>query len=228
MTAPELATAPTSTRHVGRAPRRGVGRWVRRAVLLTVAVALLVPALTAVRIWQFARTDARPPSAVILVLGAAQFNGRPSEIFEGRLRHAQALYLQGVAPTLVTMGGGLQGDRTTEAEAGRAWLLEHNVPSSAVLAVAAGTSTLSSLQAAQPVLAKNGWDTAVVVTDPWHALRATTMAQDQGLQAHSSPTRSGPSVRDRDTQLRYIARETVAYLYYRLGGGSPDAGPRAV
>ena len=75
---------------------------------------------------------------------------------------------------------------------------------------------------------ERGWETAVVVTDPWHSLRSRTMARDQGIDAQTSPTRAGPSVRTRGTQARYIARETLAYLYYRILGRSGEAGPSAV
>jgi uncharacterized SAM-binding protein YcdF (DUF218 family) len=75
---------------------------------------------------------------------------------------------------------------------------------------------------------KHGWSTAVVVTDPWHALRTRSMATDQGIDAVMSPTRQGPAVRQRSTEFRYIARETLAYLYYKAFKRSADSGPNAV
>ena len=189
---------------------------------------LALPLALATGVWWFARQDQRTAADALVVLGAAQFDGRPSAIFEARLRHAQSLYLDGVAPVVVTVGGSQPGDRLTEAGAGEAWLVDHAVPSSDVVAVPTGSNTLRSMEAVAAEAAARGWGTVVVVTDPWHALRAHDMAEAAGMDAESSPTRQGPSVRDRSTQLRYIARETAAYAYWRLLGESAEAGPRAV
>ncbi len=218
----ELTVAARSSRETG-----GVLllRLVRRLVAAVVVAVLLVVAGTAASIWWTARQDERPPSDVIVVLGASQFDGRPSSVFKARLQHARALWEDGVAPRVVTVGGGRPGDRTTEAEAGAAFLQERGVD---VVAVPEGRNTLESLEAVEGVMAEHGWRTAVLVTDPWHSLRARTMARDEGIDAQTSPTRAGPSVRTRDTQVRYIARETAAYLYYRVLGGSGESGPSAV
>ena len=202
-----------------------LARLVRRLLALAVVAALLVVASTAVSIWWTARQDDRPPSDAIVVLGASQFDGRPSSVFKARLQHARALFEDGVAPRVVTVGGSRPGDRTTEAEAGAAFLEERGVD---VVAVPEGRNTLESLEAVELLMRERGWDTAVLVTDPWHSLRSRTMARDQGIDAQSSPTRAGPSVRTRGTQVRYIARETAAYLYYRVLGRSGESGPSAV
>ena len=200
-------------------------RWVRRLLSAVVLLVLLVVGGTAASIWWTARQADHPTSDAIIVLGAAQFDGKPSSVFKARLQHARALYEQGVAPRVITVGAGAPGDRTTEAEAGAAFLTERDV---VAMAVPEGRNTLQSLEAARAYMAEKGWDSAVLVTDPWHSLRSRTMARDQGIDAQTSPTRAGPSVRTRGTQARYIARETAAYLYYRVLGRSGDAGPRAL
>ena len=202
------------------------GKTARRLVALVVLAGLLLVGGTAARVWVVARGDSRPPSDVIVVLGASQYDGRPSSVFEARLEHARELFQEGIAPRVVTVGGGAEGDRTTEADAGAAYLQARGVP--ATLAVPQGADTLQSLRALDAEMAERGWSSAVLVTDPWHALRARRMAQDLGIDAASSPTRRGPSVRTRGTQARYIARETAAYLYYRVLGRSGEAGPRAL
>jgi len=156
------------------------------------------------------------------VLGAAQYDGTPSSIFAARLRHAEALYEDGVAPRIVTTGGSRSGDSTTEAEAGRRYLISRGVPARDVVAVGQGGDTLGSLQAVAQRAERDGWDTALIVSDPWHSLRARTMARDSGLTAWTSPTRSGPVVQTRETQARYIVRETAALLFYRLTHASVD------
>ena len=196
-------------------------RLVRRLVSAVLLVVLLVVGGTAGSIWWVARQDDRPSSDVIVVLGAAQFDGRPSSVFKARLQHARALWEDGIAPRVVTVGGSRPGDRTTEAEAGAAFLEERGVD---VVAVAEGRNTLESLEAVEGLMTEQGWATAVIVTDPWHSLRSRTMARDLGLTAVTSPTRRGPSVRTRETQVRYIARETAAYLFYEAFGISAGGG----
>lgn len=203
-----------------------LSKTVRRLLALVVLLVVAVPALTAVSVWWTARGDDRTRSDVIVVLGASQFDGRPSSVFEARLEHAEELYDDDVAPRVVTVGGGQPGDRYTEARAGELYLEEQGVED--VVAVQEGTDTLESLQAVSALMSERGWQTAVLVTDPWHALRSLRMADDAGIQALSSPTRRGPSVRTRGTEVRYIGRETAAYLYYRVFGRSTDGGPAAV
>jgi uncharacterized SAM-binding protein YcdF (DUF218 family) len=216
---------PGAGRPPARPERRPAGplTWLVRLVVGTVVMGLLVVGGTAFRVWQVARVDDRRPVDAVVVLGAAQYDGDPSSIFASRLKHAKSLYDDGVAPRIVTTGGGRPGDVTTEAAAGRRYLIEHGVPASAVVAVPEGNDTLSSLQAVAAEAEKDGWGSALMVSDPWHSLRARTMARDEGLAAWTSPTRSGPVVQTRETQIRYIVRETGATLFYRLTHASVDA-----
>ena len=202
---------------------------VRRLLGAVLLALLLIPLGTATLIWWTARTDDRSRSDAIVVLGASQFDGRPSSVLEARLEHARTLFLADVAPRILTVGGGRPGDRFTEAQAGESYLRGRGIDRTRILAVGEGSDTLQSLQALDRVLQERGWRSVTLVTDPWHSLRTRTMARDLGLTAVTSPTRRGPSVRTRDTEVRYIARETAAYLYYRVFGGSAGKGaPKAV
>jgi uncharacterized SAM-binding protein YcdF (DUF218 family) len=196
-----------------------------RVVGVAVLAALLVVTSTALAIWWTARQDSRPSSDAIVVLGSAQYNGVPSSIFEARLEHAIALYDDGVAPVIVTVGGKADGDQFTEAEAGQRYLADAGVPDDALLAVPEGVDTLESMRAVSTAFTGRGWSSAVLVSDPWHAMRAERMAEDVGLAAESSPTRQGPAVQTRATQFRYILRETAAYLLYRATGESIAGAP---
>jgi uncharacterized SAM-binding protein YcdF (DUF218 family) len=198
-----------------------IGRVVAAAVL---SFALLVSS-TALAIWWTARQDSRPGSDAIVVLGSAQYNGVPSSIFEARLEHALTLYHDGVAPVVVTVGGKKAGDQFTEAEAGRDYLADAGIPSDALLAVPEGVDTLESMRSVAAAFGERGWSSAVLVTDPWHAMRAERMAEDSGIDAESSPTRQGPAVQTRTTQFKYILRETAAYLLYRATGESVAGAP---
>jgi uncharacterized SAM-binding protein YcdF (DUF218 family) len=190
--------------------------WPVRIVVGAVLIATFLICGTAFRVWYVARADDRRPVDAVVVLGAAQYDGEPSSVFAARLRHAEALYEDGLAPRIVTVGGSRAGDAYTEAEAGRRYLIGRGVPADAVFAVGEGSDTLGSLRAVDARAQQDGWDSALVVSDPWHSLRARTMARDSGLQAWTSPTRSGPVVQTRETQARYIVRETAALLYYTI------------
>ncbi|GAA4662880.1 MULTISPECIES: YdcF family protein [Amycolatopsis] len=190
--------------------------WVRRALFGTALVVVLAIGGTAIRVWQVARVDDRSHADVIIVLGAAQYNGKPSPIFQARLRHAKQLYEAGVASTIITAGGNRAGDEYTEASAGARWLVEQGVPESATLPVGEGRDTLGSLRAVATEVARHGWRTAVLVSDPWHSLRARTMAEDVGIESWTSPTHTGPIVQTRQTQAMYIFRETGALLFYLI------------
>jgi uncharacterized SAM-binding protein YcdF (DUF218 family) len=199
-----------------------IRRWLVRGVLGGLLVALLVVGGTALRVWQYGRIDDREHADVILVLGAAEYNGRPSSILEARLDHAAALFKEGVASRIVTVGGRKPGDQYTEAEASDFYLTSNGVPGSQILVVNSGNDTLNSMRAAASVLQEHGWSTAVLVSDPWHMYRSETMARDSGIDAWTSPTHSGPAVQTRQTQFEYIARETAAMLYYRFTTAPAD------
>ena len=226
----EVDLPETQHEQPGAEEREDPPRKRRRSLWFTVpvsvvagllAVVVLTPLTVGARIWYQARQDERPRSDAIIVLGAAQYNGRPSPTLKWRLQHALDLYRDGVAPAIVTVGGKAPGDAYTEAGAGRAWLIEEGrVPASKVFAVPVGRDTLESLKAVGTEFGRHHWDSAVIVTDPWHGLRSKRMAADQGIDAAASPTRSGPSVQTRDTQFNYIVRETGGYLSYVLLGKS--------
>lgn len=200
-----------------------VPRWTRRLAFGVVLVGLLVVGGTAFRVWHVARADERPQVDAIVVLGAAQYNGTPSKIFEARLEHARQLHATGIADRIVTSGGSQVGDAFTEAQAGARWLVDNGVSPTSVVAVGEGSDTLRSLRAVADEAKARGWSTVVIVSDPWHSLRARIMAEDAGLRAWTSPTHSGPIVQTRQTQARYIFRETAALLYYRMSKDSADA-----
>jgi len=205
-----------------------VPKLVVKTLAAFVGLCLLVLVGTASMVWWTARQDDRRPSDVIVVLGAAQFDGRPSSVFTARLVHARNLWRDDVAPRIVTVGGNQAGDRFTEASSGKRWLAQNGVPESRITAVETGGDTLSSLEAVNERMQRAGWSSAVIVTDPWHALRTGSMASGRGMDAVVSPTRRGPAVRTRGVELRYIMRETGAYLYWKVFDRSSDSGPNAV
>jgi uncharacterized SAM-binding protein YcdF (DUF218 family) len=200
----------------------GLRQWLRRGLIGLVLMLALVVGGTGFRVWEEARQDDRTKADAVVVLGAAQYAGRPSPILEARLEHAKLLYDRGVAGYIITGGGRQTGDRYTEAEAGVRWLTTHGVPRTKVIAVGEGNDTLGTINAVARMAQERGWSSAVIVSDPWHSLRARTMARDAGLSAWTSPTHTGPVVQTRETQAKYILRETGALLYYRIFNAPAD------
>lgn len=203
-------------------------RWTRR--ILSVLVGLIVVGALYIggQVYWAGKHDQKQDADVILVLGAAQYNGRPSEVFQARLDHAHELYEQGYAPRIMTVGAGRTGDTYTEAQAGAMYLEQHGVSSTGLVTVGEGSDTLLSLRAADKVMQSHHWHSVLIVTDPWHVLRSRTMARDLGLTAHASPVTTGPSVHGVGTKIKYISRESVAYVYYRLFHRASRSGPSAV
>ncbi|NUU21988.1 MAG: YdcF family protein, partial [Streptomycetaceae bacterium] len=183
---PDESVDPDDMHAAPRGRGRVFLRRVRRVVVWTLCALLAVVLGTATRVWWVARQDARPTVDAILVLGASQYDGRPSPVLRARLEHALALYREGVAPRIITVGGNQPGDRFTEAGSGRRWLIAHEVAETSVLAVPEGSDTLQSVHAVAEVMRGHRWRSVVIVTDPWHALRSRSMARAAGLDASTS------------------------------------------
>jgi uncharacterized SAM-binding protein YcdF (DUF218 family) len=173
------------------------------------------------RIWDAGSQDDHPKSDAIVVLGAAQYDGRPSPVFQARLNHAVDLYEAGLGRYFVVTGGKAAGDRTTEAAAARAFALGRGVPASAILVEDRGRTTLESLNAVAAILREHRLGSAIFVSDRTHMLRVLRIARDQGIVAYGSPTATSP------TDLTFISRadatihELGALALYFVSGQTP-------
>jgi uncharacterized SAM-binding protein YcdF (DUF218 family) len=186
-------------------------------VLLAGATAIV---LSGVAVWRAAHHDDAADTDradAIVVLGAAQYNGEPSPVFRGRLDHAVLLWQQGRAGTLITVGSNQPGDATTEAAAGRDYLVERGVPVESVVALPVGGTTIDSLRAAADYLHERGLETAFLVSDPWHNARIKAMAGDLGFTGFASATWTS-GARSEETRGQGYVRETFAYLHYMVLG----------
>lgn len=200
-------------------------RWIRRHPLLASLsfVFLLVVGFIAgcaIVVWMAAHHDDASEidrADAIVVLGAAQYDGDPSPVFAGRLDHAALLFEQGRADRVLVLGGGQPGDRFTEAEAGRTYLMGKGVPEDAIVPVPEGHTTFESLRAAAPVMREAGMGSAFLVSDPWHNARVERMAGDLGIDGHASATWQSAAT-SQETRSEGYVRETFAYLFYRLVG----------
>jgi uncharacterized SAM-binding protein YcdF (DUF218 family) len=184
----------------------------RMGLLLLITVPLLVAGLV---LLQSAQDEARPVD-VVIVMGAAQWNGQPSPVLRARLDHATALYRRGLCRYILLTGGVGPGDWTSEAAVGAAYLRRQHIPAEAILVEESGHSTWDSLTQAQAQMQQHGLRSALIVSDGFHMLRALTMARDLGITAYGSPTPSSPIVAYRTTWAQFVGREVAAVLYYRV------------
>jgi uncharacterized SAM-binding protein YcdF (DUF218 family) len=173
----------------------------------------------AFRIQQQGATDEQRPADAIVVLGAAQYNGRPSPVLEARVRHAVDLYRSGIAPVLIVTGGKATGDRTTEAAAAGFWAIANGVPPDVILAEDKGRTTLESLEAVAVIMRSHHLTSAVFVSDRTHMLRVLRIATDQGIVAWGSPTTTSPVDADLGSRTTATAHELGALALYFAGAG---------
>lgn len=192
-------------------PRRSRRRTVAWVLLGLLVAAILYVGGTFVQVWQASRTDGARDADAIIVLGAAQYNGKASPALQNRLDHALALYDAGRAPLIVVTGGRQEGDRFTEATVGYNFLRQNGVPDDAILKEVQGHTTYESLAAAARFLRDKDVDDVLLVSGPAHSKRLQGIAQDVGLQASTSPSDGRPT-------LRSLLRETAAVSVGRLLG----------
>lgn len=192
-----------------------------RLILLVVAVLVLAPvAASALAVWRAAHTDEASTVSradAILVLGAAQYGGEPSPVFRGRLDHGALLYERDFADLIIVMGAGQKGDTTTEAQAGADYLVGRGIPGEDVTPSPRGRTTQQSLEAAALLMREADLESAFLVSDPWHNLRIRRMARDLGIEGYASATWHS-AAESQYTRLQGYARETFAYIYYRIFG----------
>jgi uncharacterized SAM-binding protein YcdF (DUF218 family) len=195
---------------------------MRRVLLGLLVLVLAYFAVTTVLVARAMGRDERPRVDAIVVLGAAQYDGRPSAIYRARLEHALDLYTDDVAPLLVFTGGKHKGDRFTEGATGARWAVEHGVPSAAVLAEEDSRTTYQNLAGAKKLLARRSppgdRPRIVIVSDPFHMFRAVKQAADLGLDAYPSPTRTSPLSASRLKLTESVLREDLAIAGYLLWG----------
>jgi len=158
----------------------------------------------------FARLDEARPAGAIVVLGAAQYDGKPSPVLRARLDHAVELYRRGIAGTLIMTGGTGPGDTVSEAVVGKRYVVRQGVPAAAVITEERGMTSLQSMRAVAGIMHREGIDSAVLVSDPFHMLRLRLLALRVGIEARSSPTRTSPISRSPDEERRFMLRESFS------------------
>ncbi|MEK9154067.1 MAG: YdcF family protein [Patescibacteria group bacterium] len=189
----------------------------RRTVqTLAVLCAVLVFAYGAIlaNVYRHAGIDQTRVIDVIIVLGASQWNGTPSPVFQARLDHAYDLYEEGYAPRIILTGGSGEGDVFSESDVGRKYLALRGVPSDAIHIEEVSHTTVQNLRESARIMQTHGYQSALLVSHDFHMMRAKRMAHDLGINAHPSPVATANDAQ----QLKYGTREVWTYVLYRMFG----------
>lgn len=194
---------------VGAGRRRRAFLNARRilTILVITVVALWLVSAAAVLVWS-SRDEARPAQAIV-VLGAAQYAGRPSPVLRARLDHALELWGRHLSSLLILTGGTGSGDTTSEAAVGRTYARKHGVPDSAIVEENEGRTTSESMRAVAGILEARGLQSALLVSDPFHMLRLRILARRFGFTPYTSPTRTSPISPNREERWKYIFSESI-------------------
>lgn len=180
-----------------------------RGVLRLALVGAICYGALFVYVWLVGRRDQRRAADAIVVLGAAHYNGRPSNVLRARLDHAAELYRQRLAPVIIVTGGMAEGDRVSEATVSQRYLVADSVPAEAVVVQPVGRNTSESMASAAEWLDDRGLETVLLVSDPFHMARLAAEARARGLVALTSPTRTSPISSRPGEEWQRMAAEAV-------------------
>jgi uncharacterized SAM-binding protein YcdF (DUF218 family) len=190
-----------------------------RVVGLLLIISLVYGCINVAQVWWVGRSDQATAVDAIVVLGVAQYDGRPSPQLQARLDHALALLLEGASPLVITTGGNQPGDRFTEAETSANYLIKGlgiDYQAVEILQENSGSTTRESLIGVRDIMQSRGLHSVLIVTDPYHSLRSRLIAQDLGLVAYVSPTRTSP-LRGASAVSRHV-REALGVAVAHLIG----------
>jgi uncharacterized SAM-binding protein YcdF (DUF218 family) len=160
--------------------------------------------------------DEAKAADIIVVLGAAEYRGRPSPVLQGRLNHALFLYLKGLAPYILTTGGAGGDPVYTESEVGRAYLSDHGVPSEAIVVEPEGATTVQSVNASAEIMRRMNLHSCIVVSDGYHIYRVKRLLEAQGIQVYGSPRPPVGSYSPRQLRWLYF-RQAVGFALWQIG-----------
>jgi uncharacterized SAM-binding protein YcdF (DUF218 family) len=167
------------------------------------------------QIYQQSNVDEARPADVILVLGAAEYRGKPSPVLKARLDHVLWLYYQHFAPRILTTGGAGGDPIFTEGEVSRAYLVERGIPSESIIVESEGESTMHSTAVAGEIMRRMGLKSCIVVSDGYHIFRVKKMLEFRGLSVYGSPRPEEPKGTWKEKWL--FVRQSVGYVLWQIG-----------
>ena len=162
----------------------------------------------------FSAEDQKCRADVAVILGAAAYNGEVSPVYRERIDHGITLYEEGYVDRLIVTGGTADQGEESDASAAKKYLLSRGIPEEAVLMEDQSSITQENLENSKAIMEENGYETAIIVSDPLHMKRAMLLAEDAGITAYSSPTPSTRYISLR-TKIPFLARETFYYIGYK-------------
>lgn len=190
-----------------------------RLVLVGLGLLLLAWAMSLGAVLAWERNDQTRPASAIVVLGAAQYVGRPSPVLRARLDHAIALFHRKLAPLMIVTGGTGTGDTTSEAAVSQRYAMRRGVPSSAILLENEGRTTSESMEGVAALLGSRSRRDILLVSDPFHMLRLTILARRHGLEPYASPTPTSPIAASPTERWKYALSESIkaplAFIFER-------------
>jgi uncharacterized SAM-binding protein YcdF (DUF218 family) len=190
-----------------------------RVGVAVLGVVLLAWVVSMAMVERAGRRDQARPADAIVVLGAAQYVGRPSPVLRARVDHAVSLWKRGLAPTLILTGGTGVGDTTSEAAVARKYAMTLGVPDRAIVVEIKGRTTSESMRAVARIMDDREQESVILVSDPFHMLRLSILAKRFGLDPYTSPTRTSPITSNREEHWKYMVSESVkvplAYIFER-------------
>ena len=190
-----------------------------RMTAAIVCVVLIAWVVSMVMVERAGRRDQAQEADAIVVLGAAQYVGRPSPVLRARVDHAVSLWKRGLAPTLILTGGTGVGDTTSEAAVARKYAMSRGVPDRAIVVEIKGRTTSESMRAVARIMDDREQNSVILVSDPFHMLRLSILARRFGLEPYTSPTRTSPITSNREEHWKYMVSESVkvplAYIFER-------------
>jgi uncharacterized SAM-binding protein YcdF (DUF218 family) len=191
------------------AKARQVGRIARRILTIIVLAVFVLWIVSISAVFTWSNRDEAQPAQAIVVLGAAQYAGKPSPVLRARLDHGLELWNRHLAPLLILTGGTGAGDTTSEAAVGRTYARKHGVPDTSILEEDAGRTTSESMRAVAGMMEVRGLQSALLVSDPFHMLRLRILARRFGITPYTSPTQTSPISPNREERWKYIFSESV-------------------
>jgi len=190
-----------------------------RTVVAIAAVVVIAWVISMMAVERAVQRDEAQRAHAIVVLGAAQYVGRPSPVLRARVDHAVALWKRGLAPTLILTGGTGVGDTTSEAAVARKYAMSRGVPDRAIVVEIKGRTTSESMKAVARIMEDREQNLVILVSDPFHMLRLSILARRFGLEPYTSPTRTSPITSNREEHWKYMVSESVkvplAYIFER-------------
>jgi len=194
-------------------------RFYVRITVAVAAVVLITWVVSMVMVARVGRRDDAQKADAIVVLGAAQYVGRPSPVLRARVDHAVSLWKRGLAPTLILTGGTGVGDTTSEAAVARKYAMSRGVPDRVIEVEIRGRTTSESMSAVARIMDDREQSSVILVSDPFHMLRLSILARRHGLEPYTSPTRTSPITSNREEHWKYMVSESVkaplAYIFER-------------